>query len=256
MKPRIQKQRRTHRLKRVVISGLLESSNMKQASADYSVRFHAANRFPLQLQGLASPRTVQIQVDAECRCHKRPKNNRNFAKSGVRSARKQPRMLVAVERFTDRWISNYTKTGVAEKTNKQTNKPHSQGGEASDEEVWRNGQEVLCRDLTPRRALWSTVSLWRCGALWTVWTLEHPWAVAALWSKAAACRVSCQQAPAAQQAASFFLIFFEKHLINIKFKAIGPTSTGDTLNFFGCQKDTLVGFLGVLGDTLFEIWVS
>ena len=153
MKPRIQKQRRTHRLKRVVISGLLESSNMKQASADYSVRFHAANRFPLQLQGLASPRTVQIQVDAECRCHKRPKNNRNFAKSGVRSARKQPRMLVAVERFTDRWISNYTKTGVAEKTNKQTNKPHSQGGEASDEEVWRNGQEVLCRDLTPRRAL-------------------------------------------------------------------------------------------------------
>jgi hypothetical protein len=26
--------------------------------------------------------------------------------------------------------------------------------------------------------------------------------------------------------------------------------------FFGCKKDTLVGFLGVLGDTLFEIWVS
>lgn len=78
------------------------------------------NRFRLQLQGLGSPRTVQIQVDAECRCQKRPKNNRNFAKSGVRSARKQPRMLVAVERFTDRRISNYTKTGVAEKTNKQT----------------------------------------------------------------------------------------------------------------------------------------
>ena len=37
---------------------------------------------------------------------------------------------------------------------------------------------------------------------------------------------------------------------------IGPTSTGDTLNFFGCKKDTLVGFLGVHGDTLFEIWVS
>ena len=38
--------------------------------------------------------------------------------------------------------------------------------------------------------------------------------------------------------------------------AIGPTSARDTLNFFGCKKDTLVGFLGVLGDTMFEIWVS
>jgi hypothetical protein len=45
-------------------------------------------------------------------------------------------MLVAVERFTDRRISNYTKTGVAEKTNKtKQNKPHTQGGEDSDEEV-------------------------------------------------------------------------------------------------------------------------